>query len=68
MDMLGQLTDRHRFERHSLADLKPGGVQYFSGGIGGQDGKAVEGDDGEEKIIAFIEAVIIGHRLIIYVG
>ncbi len=66
MDMLGQQTDRHGFERHSFADVKPGGVQYFSGGIGGQAGKAVKGDDVEEIISAFVEAVVIGHRLIIY--
>ncbi len=68
MEMFGQQTDRHGFERRAFADLKPGGVQYFSGGIGGQDGKAVEGDDGEEIIRAFVETVVIGHRMIIYVG
>ncbi len=66
MDMLGKQTDRHRFKRQPFADVKPGGVQNFSGGIGGQDGQAVEGDNGEEIIIAFVEAVVIGHRLIIY--
>ncbi len=66
MDMLGQQTDRHGFERQSFTDVKPGGVQYFLGGIGGQDGQADEGDNGEEIINAFIKAVVIGHRLIIY--
>ncbi len=65
MDMLGQQTDRDGFEGHAFADVKPGGVQNFSGGIGGQDGQAVEGDDGEEIINAFVEAVVIGHRMII---